>query len=152
MSQSPASNQLIVNILLADDDIDDCNFFKKALESISVPTQLKTVADGEKLMEYLDGPEQLPHVLFLDINMPRKNGFECLAEIKRNAKLKSLPVVMISTANSTDKMQMLFKKGANIYVRKANTLEDLVQIIRNALPIALDSPFSDTNLKYIFNA
>ncbi|MBC8048251.1 MAG: response regulator, partial [Fimbriimonadaceae bacterium] len=82
-----------INVLLADDDKDDRYFFDKALKQIPIATHLKTVADGEKLMDYLlknDVP--LPDVLFLDLNMPRKNGSECLAEIKRNEKLKEIPV------------------------------------------------------------
>src|ERR1035437_9311690 len=104
-----------LNILLADDDTDDCNFFKKALEELSLSTHLTTVHDGEELMSYLsENSEHLPHVLFLDINMPRKNGLECLAEIKQNEKLKDIPVVMFSTSNSWDKISELFKTGANV--------------------------------------
>ena len=69
-----------MNILLADDDIDDRNFFKDALKALPLTTSLSTVNDGDELMNYLlANTEQLPHVLFLDINMPAKNGFE-LAE------------------------------------------------------------------------
>ncbi len=90
-----------MNILLADDDTDDCNFFKAALKSLPIPTDLTVVNDGEELMTYLsEKTEHLPNALFLDINMPRKNGFECLAEIKNNKKLKDLPVIMFSTSNS----------------------------------------------------
>jgi len=74
-----------LNILLADDDIDDCIFFKEALEEFTIPSNLTTVNDGEQLMQILtDETNQLPNILFLDINMPRKNGFECLSEIKLN--------------------------------------------------------------------
>ena len=69
-----------INILLADDDLDDCLFFQKALDSLAINSNLDIVNDGYELMKYLnEQTETLPNVLFLDINMPRKNGIECIA-------------------------------------------------------------------------
>ena len=142
-----------LNILLADDDTDDCNFFKKALEELSLSTQLTTVHDGEELMNYLsENSEHLPNVIFLDINMPRKNGLECLSEIKQNEKLKDIPVVMFSTSNSWDKINKLFKTGANVYIHKPGDLAQLKQVIHHALPIAAEKIFSNSQIKYILNA
>ena len=142
-----------LNILLADDDIDDCQFFKEALEALPLTAQLKTVHDGVQLMNYLEeNAEHLPHVLFLDINMPRKNGFECLSEIKHNDKLKDLPVVMFSTSNLKDTIEILFKTGADVYIRKPSNFSQLVQVIHHALPMAAENIFSNGKLKYILNA
>ena len=142
-----------LNILLADDDIDDCNFFKEALEALPITTELKTVHDGDELLNYLaENTTQLPHVLFLDINMPRKNGFECLAEIKHNEKLKDLPVVMFSTSKALDKINILFKTGADVYIHKPSNFSELVQVIHHALPMAAENIFSNGKLKYILNA
>ena len=142
-----------LNILHADDDMDDCEFFRKALEALPMATQLTTVHDGEALMNYLcENTEHLPHVLFLDINMPRKNGYECLLEIKKNDKLKDLPVVMFSTSNSQDKVSILFKKGADIYIHKPGNFAQLVQLIHHAIPMAAENIFSNGTLKYILNA
>ena len=142
-----------LNILLADDDTDDCNFFKVALEELPLSTLLSTVHDGEQLMNYLsENSEHLPHVLFLDINMPRKNGIECLSEIKQNKKLKDFPIVMFSTSNSWDTINMLFKSGAHVYIHKPSDFSQLKQVIYNALPIAAESLFSNGKLKYILNA
>jgi len=142
-----------LNILLADDDIDDCHFFMEALEVLPASTRLTTVNDGELLMKHLaDMIDHLPHVLFLDINMPRKNGFECLAEIKQTEKLKDLPVVMFSTSNAQDKINILFKTGADIYIRKPSSFLQLVQVIHHALPLAAENIFSNGKLKYILNA
>ena len=77
-----------LNILLADDDYDDCMFFKKALESLPIVSQLKMVHDGEQLMDLLlSEATTLPDILFLDLNMPRMNGMECLMEIKKKHKI-----------------------------------------------------------------
>lgn len=142
-----------LNILLADDDTDDCNFFKDALESLPLNTKLTIVNDGEDLMNYLlQNTDHPPHVLFLDINMPRKNGFECLSEIKHDAKLKDLPVVMFSTTNEQDKINILFNTGADVYIRKPSNFSELVQVLHHALPLAAENIFSNGKLKYILNA
>jgi CheY-like chemotaxis protein len=146
-------NSRQLNILLADDDIDDCHFFKEALLALPTPTQLNIVNDGDELMNYLiEHIEHLPNVLFLDINMPRKNGFECLSEIKQNEKLKDLPVVMFSTSGSQDKISILFKTGADVYIRKTSNFAQLVQVIHHALPMAVENIFSNGKLKYVLNA
>lgn len=81
-----------MNLLLADDDVDDCLFFKEALEELPINSNFSVVNNGEQLMKFLtDSQTTLPDILFLDLNMPRKNGMECLIEIRQNQKLKTLP-------------------------------------------------------------
>lgn len=90
-------------MLLADDDEDDCLFFKDAIEELPVNASLQTVNDGEQLMRMLNTKSMsLPDILFLDLNMPRKTGYECLSEIKLSEKLKTLPVVIYSTSMDFD--------------------------------------------------
>ena len=142
-----------LDILLADDDMDDCLFFKHALEDLSLAAQLTTVHDGEELMHYLfENLQTLPHVLFLDINMPRKNGLECLSEIKRNPTLKDIPVVMFSTSNSWDTINLLFKSGSHVYIHKPSDFAQLKQVIHHALPIAAEKLFPGNPLNYFLNA
>ena len=142
-----------LNILLADDDMDDRMFFKQALADLSSTAILATVNDGEELMNYLlQNPENLPDVLFLDINMPRKNGLECLYEINGNVKLKNIPVVMFSTSNSWETINRLFKSGAHVYIHKPSDFSQLKQVIQHALPIAVEKGVSKNPLKYILNA
>jgi CheY-like chemotaxis protein len=131
-------NQL--NILLADDDTDDCCFFSKALREIPIATIPVIVHDGEQLMDYLfKNSEHLPDVLFLDLSMPRKNGFECLCEIKENKKLKDLLVIMFSTSYPHDRnyeenmINTLLKIGAHDYIRKSGDFAQLKQVIHNTL-------------------
>jgi len=142
-----------VNILLVDDDADDCNFFKDALMALPISTNLKILNNGEQMMYYLsENMENLPDVIFLDINMPRKNGIECLHEMKKNNQLKDLPVVMFSTSNSQEKIGLVFKSGADVYIHKPSDFSQLKQVILHALPIAVENPFSNGSLKYILNA
>ena len=142
-----------LRVLLADDDMDDCTFFKRALSELSPATHLTTVHDGEQLMTFLSENEQhLPHIIFLDINMPRKNGLECLGEISKNIKLKNIPVVMFSTSNSWETITKLFKSGADVYIHKPSDFAQLKQVIHHALPIAAEKIFSSSPLKYVLNA
>jgi CheY-like chemotaxis protein len=129
-----------LNILLADDDKDDCFLFDKALKEIPISTCLTTVHDGEQLMNYLsENIEHLPDILFLDLSMPRKTGFECLSEIKENKKLNDLPVIMFSTSFThginyeQDMINMLLRTGAHLFIRKPSDFAQLKQVIHDAL-------------------
>jgi CheY-like chemotaxis protein len=142
-----------LNVLLAEDDLDDYVFFKTALNDLPLSASLKAVSDGQQLMQLLNNETyQLPHVLFLDINMPCKNGFECLSEMKLNERLKDIPVVMFSTSGSHDAMSTLFEAGADVYVRKPGNFEQLKELIHHAIPMATEKVFSNSQLKYILNA
>jgi CheY-like chemotaxis protein len=142
-----------LNILLADDDADDCLFFKDAVTAFIPSENFRAVHDGEQLMQVLKNETtKLPDVLFLDLNMPRKNGFECLVEIKQHQKLKTLPVVIFSTSNSTDNMEILFKTGADVYIRKPQDFNQLVKIIQHALPMTAENIPAKAKLKYVLNA
>jgi CheY-like chemotaxis protein len=129
-----------IQILLADDDKDDCFLFREALSELPVATNLVTVHDGEQLMSYLaEHTGDLPNVLFLDLNMPRKNGFECLTEIKHNDNLKDLPVIMFSTSYPRDMgyeqdiIKVLYNIGAQDYIRKPEDFTKLKQVIHSML-------------------
>jgi len=133
-------NSQQLNILLAEDDQDDRDFFYNALKEIPIPTYLTTVNDGDQLMNYLyKNSEQLPDVLFLDLNMPRKNGFECLVEIKENEMLKDIPVVMFSTSYprdilyENDMINRLLKIGAHDFFRKTENLAQLKEFIHQVI-------------------
>lgn len=120
-----------LNIILADDDMDDCIFFKEAVVELLPLTKLKVVHDGEQLMLQLTN--ELPDVLFLDINMPRKNGFECLSEIKHNEKLKKLPVIMFSTSFEQEVVNQLYQNGAQYFIRKPSEFSQFKKIIQLTL-------------------
>ncbi len=133
-----------LNILLADDDKDDRLFFKMALDALTISTQLTTVADGEKLMAYLsENAQQLPDVLLLDLNMPRKNGFECLSEIKLSNTLKQLPVIIFSTSFEQEVVNLLYQNGALYFMRKPAEFSQLKKIIQQTVTlISQDLPAS----------
>lgn len=125
-----------INILLADDDIDDRSFFEKALSEIPVTTNFISVNNGEQLMQYLtEHTTDLPDLLFLDLSMPLKTGFECLSEIKESDLLKEIRVVMLTTSftkgfDLEDNLKnTLVRMGAANYIRKPVEFEELKTVI-----------------------
>lgn len=115
-----------MHILLADDDEDDRLFFREAFDEIKINTKVETVNDGVELMDYLTRPGiTLPHILFLDLNMPRKNGLDCLRELKRIDYLKDIAVVIYSTSASDEDIEETFVQGANVYLKKPNDFKTL---------------------------
>ena len=134
-----------LNILLAEDDTDDRFFFDKALSELPIATHLTTVHDGEQLLKYLsENPEHLPDVIFLDINMPRKTGYECMAEIKENKLLKDIFVVMFSTFYSRyvdyelEMIKKLHNIGVHDFIRKSHDFAQLKEAILKVLITAAE--------------
>lgn len=115
-----------LHIIMADDNENDRHFFNEALREIKVKTVVTFVNDGSQLMNHLNkAGNHLPHVVFLDINIPFKNGMECLSEIRKNSKLKDLIVVIYSDDASEERTEEAFIKGANIYIQKPKDLMSL---------------------------
>lgn len=125
-----------INICLADDDEDDRLFFTEAFEELKINTKVQTFNDGVALMDYLNDDDSiLPNVLFLDLNMPKKNGVECLLEIKQNEKLNDIAIAIYSTSSSEDHIEETFINGANIYIKKPNDFEKLKKILSEIVTI-----------------
>ncbi len=143
-----------LNILLADDDTDDCIFFKEAVVELLPSTNFTVVNDGEQLMQHLTnivGAENfvsLPDVLFLDLNMPRKNGFECLEEIKQNKKLQKLPVIIFSTSFEQEVVNQLYHSGAHYFIRKPSEFSQFKNIIQQTITL-MAKELSDTKRRNI---
>ncbi len=125
----------IMYLLLADDDEDDRALFRETIIEIGANVELSTVKDGFQLMHALSEAEWLPDVIFLDLNMPYKSGKECLNEIRQNAKLKHIPIVIFSTSNSEIDIEETFKKGANLYFKKPIDFNLQKTLVRKILAI-----------------
>jgi CheY-like chemotaxis protein len=125
-----------IRVLLADDDEDDRLFFKDAIEDLKMDTVVTTVNDGIQLMNYLHEHENmLPHVVFLDLNMPRKGGIECLQEIRSTKNLKDLSIAIYSTSGSEHDIEETFIKGANVYIKKPNDFNSLKKVLSEVISI-----------------
>ena len=125
----------IYDILLADDDPDDCMFFKEALDELGVAASFTTVNNGVELIHFLESKteQQFPDILFLDLNMPRKSGLECLSELKQHKKFKKIPVIMYSTSANPEVMDSIYDKGAQYYIRKPADFKNLKATLYKAL-------------------
>ncbi|MBC8769867.1 response regulator [Arenibacter sp. BSSL-BM3] len=125
-------------ILLADDDPDDCMFFREALEALSFLTTNIIVYDGEELMQLLSkNTTKLPDVLFLDLNIPRKTGFQCLKEIKNDVGLSKIPVVIISTSYDRSVADGLYQNGATYFIQKPVGFSQLLKLISLAIELVI---------------
>ncbi|MFT6203859.1 MAG: CheY-like chemotaxis protein [Spirosomataceae bacterium] len=123
-----------LNILLADDDEADRLLFTDAFSELKIKTIVQTVNDGIELMKWLNEKEALlPDLLFLDLNMPRKNGLECLKEIRSNEKLKNISVAIYSTSNSQRDIEETFVNGANTYITKPSDFNFLKKVLEKAV-------------------
>jgi CheY-like chemotaxis protein len=128
-----------IQLLLADDDKDDCSLFEEVLRELPLSTQLSTVHNGEQLVQMLLKLATLPEALFLDLNMPRKNGLECLIEIRMHNKLQNLPVIVYSTSFEPGVIDQLYDKGANHYIRKPAEFSKLKKVIYNGIMLAINT-------------
>lgn len=131
---TPSGSQSQRNIYLADDDHDDRLMFLEALLEVSSNVVLTQAEDGKQLLDILsENPKPLPEFVFLDINMPKVGGFECLAQIKKNKKLNKLLIIMLSTSSDPFAITKAQELGANFYAVKPNTFDGIKILIKNVL-------------------
>ncbi len=121
-------------ILLADDDLDDCFMFEKALNELPIKANLQIVYDGDELLRDLSLKNNgLPNLIFLDLNMPRISGMDCLKVIKSSEELKRIPVVIFSTSMHDTLERKLIDVGARECIRKPSSFQDLKNVILKIL-------------------
>jgi CheY-like chemotaxis protein len=127
-----------VTILLVDDDEEDLLMTQEALQESRLGNDLRMARDGEELMEYLlrrgrfadpsDSPT--PGLILLDLNMPRKDGREALAEIKANADLRNIPVIVLTTSKAEEDIFRTYDLGVSSFITKPVTFAGLVEAMR----------------------
>ncbi|MGB7396098.1 MAG: response regulator [Pricia sp.] len=121
-------------IALVDDDIDDREIFEEALEEVSPETRIRLFDNGAHLLDYLgNNDNDRPHIIFLDINMPVKNGFETLSELQESEEFKGLCVIMYSTSDSRTDIEKSYLLGANGFVQKASSHSALKNMLSKIL-------------------
>ena len=124
-------------ILLADDDEDDRKLIADALRTTGLNATLQTVEDGQELIEYLrhegrypdSSQAPFPFLVLLDLNMPVKDGREALAEIKADPRLRRVPVVVLTTSEAREDVQVSYDLGVNSFITKPTTYAALVQLM-----------------------
>ncbi|MDQ6993576.1 MAG: response regulator [Mariprofundus sp.] len=126
-----------ITIVMADDDYDDQLLVADAFEELKLESRLDMVNDGEALLNYLRRQgkyvdlidEKLPGLILLDLNMPRMDGRQALTEIRADAQLRRIPVVLLTTSEAESDLLQGYDLGANSYVVKPVNFDDLVAII-----------------------
>jgi CheY-like chemotaxis protein len=122
-------------ILIADDDFEDFLLIKHTFEENGPNVHLTHVEDGQYLIDILKAQGkynkfgELPNLILLDLNMPRKNGFDVLKEIKENSTLKKIPIIIFTTSKAARDIEKAYELGANCYVSKPQTVEEWSEII-----------------------
>jgi len=127
-----------VTLLLAEDDDDDYRLTRDALQECHLLNDLHRVANGEELMDYLHhrnayrdtGNSPTPGLILLDLNMPRKDGRECLREIKADPELEIIPVVVLTTSKAEEDVLRSYELGVNSFIKKPVTFAGLVEAVR----------------------
>ena len=127
-----------MTILMADDDAEDRMMTGKALAATRGGDNLRFVGDGEELMDYLmrrgeygdplSSPR--PDIILLDLNMPRKDGYAALQEIKVQPEIRSIPIVVLTTSNVEEDIRLSYDRGASSFITKPETYQGLVEAMK----------------------
>jgi two-component system, response regulator len=148
----------LVQILIADDDQDDCLMTREAFRECRIVNPLHFVHDGEELMNYLkrrppyvdEVRYPLPGLILLDLNMPRMDGREALQAIKGDSLLRSIPVVILSTSSADEDILRSYAIGVNSFITKPASFSGLLEVVRNLgrywleiVELPMDGPRND---------
>jgi CheY-like chemotaxis protein len=125
----------LIDVLLVEDDVGDVLLIQEAFADNKVRNRLHRVADGVEAIaflrregEYADAPR--PDLVLLDLNLPRKDGREVLAEVKADEALKQIPVVVLTTSKADEDILRSYKLHANAYVTKPVDFERFIEVVR----------------------
>lgn len=136
----PSSPGDPVTILMADDDQDDREITREAMEESRLANDMRFVVDGQDLMDYLhrrgeyaNGGKEAPRpgIILLDLNMPKKDGREALAEIKSDPNLRQIPVVVLTTSRAEEDVFRTYDLGVNSFITKPVTFAGLCEVVQN---------------------
>ena len=132
------NTESLIHIHMCDDDPDDRLLFEDAISEANLMNEVSFTEDGQQLMDFLNRQgdyqhqleKELPDIILLDLNMPRKDGREALKEIKDNTKFRHIPVVILTTSKHEEDVFKSYDLGANSYITKPVTFEKLVELVK----------------------
>jgi len=124
-----------LQILLVEDNEGDVRLIKEAFNESHINKSFSVARDGEDALNYLFkrgeySEQQTPDIIFLDINLPKKNGFEVLEQIKNDPELKRIPVIMLSSSSSEDHIHKSYDLNANCYVTKPTDFDEYTEVVK----------------------
>lgn len=134
----------MIEVLLVEDDAADIELTQEAINSLNLELNLTVVRDGVEAMAYLRRQgdycdAQIPKLILLDLNMPRKDGREVLQEIRADDALKHLPVIVLTTSQADEDIVSSYRVGVNAFITKPIGLEGLIKITQRLSAFYLNS-------------
>lgn len=136
MKSSPSFKNKKLHIFFGDDDEEDVDFFKRAIKEASAEIKITIAKDGIQLLEFLQ--IVLPDIIFLDLNMPRMNGIDCLKEIRNQKKFDDVPVIIYSTTAEKAHIDMTYALGANMYIQKPENFTKIKSQLAQTLSFSVN--------------
>ncbi|MES2688759.1 MAG: response regulator [Bacteroidota bacterium] len=127
------SKAQVRNLVIADDDRDDQVLLKEAIEEFRLDVKMNMVFDGVQLLHHLRTVAVLPDLILLDMNMPNKNGLECISEIRADKQLDHLPVVFLSTSCNLNDILKSYDLGASLFFSKPNSFSGIRHLVQSLL-------------------
>lgn len=125
-----------LDILLVEDDIDDVDLLKDALNDNNVSYEMAVIMEGDKVYNYLKESERLPGIIVMDLNLPKTDGKEILQEIKSNFPFIDIPIIVLTTSSSRDDMDYCNRMGISKFITKPVTMEGWNTTINSILDVA----------------
>lgn len=138
----------MVNIAVAEDDKDDFLMLTEAIENVLPKFNITHSSDGLAFLQSVSTEEDAD-IIFLDLNIPKKNGIDCLIELRQNEKLQSTPVIIYSTSSDFEDIDLCYKNGCTLYLVKPLSYKDLVTQIRKIF-FRIGLPKKDLQFKEMF--
>jgi len=129
---------MIRSIVFAEDDEDDQFYFREAFHEINSEIRVRFVSNGNQLMQLLKN--FLPDLIFLDLEMPYKNGLECLVELRNNPALNKLPVIVLSSTMRPANIQTSYEMGANLFLHKSSRYSEFSECLKQIMMMDWDHP------------
>ncbi len=121
------------DLVMVDDDADDRYLLGEAIKSLRLNIHIKMFENGLELVAYLKMTKKLPDIVFLDLNMPLMNGFECLKELRGNSDYADICIVIFSTSANEKDIEETFILGANVYLIKPEDFNELKQLLNKVV-------------------
>jgi CheY-like chemotaxis protein len=136
MRNTPYIKDKKLHIFFGDDDQEDIDFFKRAINETSEEIKITIAKDGLELLQFLD--VVIPDLIFLDLNMPRMNGVDCLKEIRNRLTCKEVPVIIYSTTAEKSHIEITYALGANMYIQKPPNYGKIKDQLKQTLSLSFN--------------
>lgn len=125
-----------LDILLIEDDMDDIDLLKDALNENKVPYHMQVIMEGDKVSRYLESVKTLPEIIVMDLNLPKTDGKEILFELKSSFHLTDIPIIILTTSSSKEDIDYCIRMGIRKFITKPATMEGWNTTIHSIINVA----------------